>query len=163
MAKKRGRPSKAELAERAAKQAEMERMWAEMEARHQEAIRVTQPHLDAINNILDNIEGLGSYACTWNDRYRSNEVLSENRIAIHSADFGGGLGKNRFYRIYVYFDHNVQEFKFNLSQSRMGDLDDETLEELINQTNNIKPMMAKIKNATDKVLDYAKANGIELY
>lgn len=160
---KRGRPSKAELAERAAKQAEFERRMAEMEEIHQQAIRVTQPHLDAINNILDNIE-LGDYSRKWNDRWTNNNILSENRISISSADFGGcGYHKDFFYRIFVSFDHNKKEFVSRVSQCRMGDLKEDEMNNLISETNNIKSMLEKIKVATDKVMDYAKVNGIELY
>ena len=160
-----GRLSKEEKARRAAKQAETEKFIAELEEARKRAEEVTKPHLDAINNILDNIEGLGKYSNTWNGSFMSNGVMGKNTIRLCSADFGGcgRMDMERYFRILVVFDHDTQKFKFNVSQCRMGGLDEKELEDLIEQTNSIKTVMANIKVATDKVLDYAKANGIELY
>ena len=160
-----GRLSKEEKARRTAQKAELEKALIEMEESRKRAEEVTKPHLDAINNILDNIEGLGKYSSTWNGSFTSNGVMGKNTIRLCSADFGGcgRMNMERYFRISVVFDHDTQKFNFNVSQCRMGGLNEEELEDLIEQTNSIKTVMANIKAATDKVLDYAKVNGIELY
>lgn len=160
--KKRGRPSKAELERRAAEKAAFEQRMKEMEERMAEEERLCKPHLDAISNILDNID-LGNYSDKWN-RYQSTcSAINKNGVSISSGSFGGSYPNEHYFMIDVYYNKAEQKFVNRVSQCRMGNLEEMDLNNLIAETNNIKPMLENIKKATDKVLEYAKANNVKLY
>ena len=89
-------------------------------------------------------------------------VIGDKKISLGYTIFDGDYHDDHYYEFLVDFMENKQEFVTRVRQRRMGELSGEELERLINETAMIKTYLERIKVATDKALDYAKANGLSL-
>ena len=156
-----GRISNAEKARRAAEQAEKERKFAEYEAECKAMEERNKPYVDGLKTILDNID-LGPFSSKWGNWNRSVEVISDKHLAIGYSMFDGDYHDDHYYGFTVGFNKDTQQFTTKVRQRRMGEPSGEDLEKLINETAMIKTYLERIKVATDKALDYAKANGLTL-